>query len=129
MVSNYPGALYHPLPYGRHAAPSKKDGRALEGKAHDYSTTARNGTVMSGQRERSPISPSALCDRPCRRDAIPATAPPSPTLCKHAATGHRHASHYALYDHMSTATSSAHADDPRTGNLYAATLEAAPERA
>jgi hypothetical protein len=129
MVSNYPMALYHPLPYGQHTAPSKKDGRALKGKAHDYSATAQDGAVTLGQRERSPPSPSALCDRPRRRDAIPATAPPHPTLSKHAATGHRHTSHCALYDPMSTAPSSAHADDPQTGNLYAATLETAPGRA
>jgi hypothetical protein len=50
MVSNYPVALYQPLPYDRCTTPSEKDGRALEGKAHDCSTTARNCAVMSGQR-------------------------------------------------------------------------------
>jgi hypothetical protein len=70
MVSNYPVALYHPLAYGRRTAPSKKDDRSLEGKTHDCSTTAWDGTVTSGQRKQSSPSPSALCDRPRRRDAI-----------------------------------------------------------
>jgi hypothetical protein len=129
MVSNNPVALCHPLPYGRRTAPSKKDNRALEGETYDYSTPAQDCTVMSGQRERSPPSPSALCDHPRHRDAIPATASPSPTLWKRAVTGHRHASHCASYGPTSTAPSSPHTDVPRTGDLYAATLEAAPGRA
>jgi hypothetical protein len=129
VVSNNPVALCHPLPYGRRAAPSKKDGRALEGETYDYSTPAQDYAVTSDQWERSPPSPSALCDHPHHRDAIPATTSPPPTLWKRATTGHHHASHCALYDLMSTAPSSPHADGPRTGNLYAATLEAAPGRA
>jgi hypothetical protein len=125
MVSNYSVALYHPLPYGRRTEPSKKNGRALEGKTHDRSTTARDGAVTSGQGERSSPSPSALCDRPRRRDAVPATAPPSPTLWKHAATGHRHASHCALYALVSTVPSSPHTGGRRTGDLYTTTLKAA----
>jgi hypothetical protein len=126
MVSNRPAALYHPLPYGRRTAPSKKDGKTLEGMTRDYSVPARDSAVTSGQRERSPPSPSALCDRPRRRNAIPATAPPCPTLWKHAATGHRHATHCASYGLMSMAPSNPHADGPRTSNLYATPLEAAP---
>jgi hypothetical protein len=57
---NRPTALYHPLPYGRRAAPSKKDGGTLEGMTHNYSAPARDGVVTSGQWERSPPSPSAL---------------------------------------------------------------------
>jgi hypothetical protein len=129
MVSNHPVALYHPLPYGRRTAPSKKDGRTLEGKTHDYSTPVRDDAVMSGQWEWSPPSPSALCDHPRHRDAIPATASPPPTLWKRAATGHRHDDHCAPYDLTSTAPSSPHTGSPRTGDLYAATLEAAPGRA
>jgi hypothetical protein len=119
MVSNHPVALYHPLPYGRHTTPLKKDGGTLEGKTHDYSSSARDDAMTSGQWERSPLSPSALCDRPRHRDAIPATASPYPTLWKHAATGHRNAGHCALYGLMSTTPSSPHADGPRTSNLYA----------
>jgi hypothetical protein len=119
MISNHPATLYHLLPYGRRTAPSKKDGGTLEGKTYDYSTPARDDTVTSGQWERSPPSPSALCDHPRHRDAIPATASPYPTLWKHAVKGHRHASHCASYGLMSTAPSSPHADSPQTSNLYA----------
>jgi hypothetical protein len=38
MVSNNPVALCHPLPYGRRAAPSRKDSGALEGKMNCYTT-------------------------------------------------------------------------------------------
>jgi hypothetical protein len=126
VVSNRPAALYHPLPYGRHTAPSKKDGGTLVGMTRDYSAPARDDAVTSGQWKWSPPSPSALCDHPRHRDAIPATAPPYPTLWEHAATGHCHSSHCALYDLMSTAPSNPHADGPRTSNLYATSLEAAP---
>jgi hypothetical protein len=77
VVSDRPAALYHPLPYGRRTAPPKKDGRTLEGATHDYSAPARNDAVTSDQWERSPPSPSALCDHPRHRDAIPTTASPS----------------------------------------------------
>jgi hypothetical protein len=96
VASNHPAALYHPLPYGQHTAPSKKDGETLEGMTHDNSAPARDVAVTSGQRKRSPPSPSALCDRPRCRNAIPATTPPCSTLWKHVATGHCHASHCAL---------------------------------
>jgi hypothetical protein len=75
-----PAVLYHPLPYGRRTAPSKKDGGTLEGMTHDYFAPARDSAMMSGQWERSPSSPSALCDHPRHRDAILATASPYPTL-------------------------------------------------
>jgi hypothetical protein len=80
MVSNRPEALCHPLLYGRRTAPSKKDGGTLEGTTRNYSTLARDNAVTSGQWERSPPSPSALCDHPCHRDAILTTASPYPTL-------------------------------------------------
>jgi hypothetical protein len=41
MASNNPVALCHPLPYGRCAAPSKKDSGALEGKTDEYGTPAQ----------------------------------------------------------------------------------------
>jgi hypothetical protein len=80
MASNSPVTLYRPLQYGRRAAPSKEDGGALEGKTGDYSTPAQDYVVTSGQRDRSPPSPSALCDHPRRPNTIPGTASPSPTL-------------------------------------------------
>jgi hypothetical protein len=126
VVSNCPAALYHPLPYGRRTAPSKKDGRTLEGMTRNYSAPARDGAVTSGQGERSPPSSLALCDRPLRRNTIPATAPPYPTLWKQAATGRHHASPCALYGLMSTAPLNPYADGPRRSNLYATPLEAAP---
>jgi hypothetical protein len=97
MVSNHPAALYHPLLYGRRTAPSKKDDGTLEGKMHDYPAPARDDAVTSGQWEQSPPPPLVLCDHTRHRDAILATASPYPTLWRHAATGHRHASHCALY--------------------------------
>jgi hypothetical protein len=39
--SNNPVALYHPFPYGWCAAPSKKDGGALERKTNDYAAPAQ----------------------------------------------------------------------------------------
>jgi hypothetical protein len=85
--------------------------------------------VTSGQWGRSPPSPSALCDHPYHRDAISATASPSPTLWKRAATRHHHTGYCASYRLTSTAPSSPHADGHQTGDLYTATLEAAPGRA
>jgi hypothetical protein len=48
VVSNCPVTLYHPLPYGRRNAPSKKTGGTLEGMTPDYSAPARDDTVTSG---------------------------------------------------------------------------------
>jgi hypothetical protein len=88
VVGNRPAALYHPLPYGRRTTPSKKDGGTLEGMTHDYSAPARDGTVTSGQWERSPPSPSALCDHPGHCTTIPDAVgacgdgtPPRQPLC------------------------------------------------
>jgi hypothetical protein len=86
VVSNRPAALYHPLPYGRCPAPSKKDGGTLDGITHNYFAPARDGAVTSGQWERSPPSPSALCGHLGHCTTIP-------DAMEHAATGHRHASH------------------------------------
>jgi hypothetical protein len=122
MASNYPVTLCHPLPYDRCAAPSKKDGGALEEKTSDYSTPAQDYAVTSGQWELSPPSPSVLCDYPRHRDAIPATASPSSTLWKRAVTERRHAGYCASYGLTSTAPSSPHAGGRRTGDPCAATL-------
>jgi hypothetical protein len=113
VVSNRPAALYHPLPYDRSSAPSKKDSGTLEGMTHNYSAPARYGAVTSGQWERSPPSPSALCDHPGHCTTMP-------DAVEHAATGHHHDSHCASYGLMSAAPSNPHADGPRTSNLYAA---------
>jgi hypothetical protein len=73
VVSNRPAALYHPLPYDRSSAPSKKDSGTLEGMTHNYSAPARYGAVRqasgSGHLRRH---------QPCA--TIPATAPPCPML-------------------------------------------------
>jgi hypothetical protein len=119
VVSNRPAALYHPLSYGRRTAPLKRDGGALDGMTNNYSAPAQDDAMTSGQWEWSPPSPSALCDHSRHHDAIPATAPPYPTLWKHAAAGHCHASHCTTYGLTSTAPSSPHADSPRTSNIYA----------
>jgi hypothetical protein len=90
----------------------KKDGGTLEGITHNYSAPERDGAVTSGQWERSPPPPSALCGHPGHCTTMP-------DAVEHAATGHRHASHRALYGLLSTAPSNPHADGPRTSNLNA----------
>jgi hypothetical protein len=80
MASDSPVALCHLLPYGRRAAPSKGDNGALEGKTDDYSPPAKDYGVTSGQRGRSPPSPSVLCGHPRCPNTISGTASPSPTL-------------------------------------------------
>jgi hypothetical protein len=69
MASNNPVALCHPLLYGRCAAPSKKDGGALEGKTNDYAAPAQ------GQhRDVGPAGPvTSVAIGPVR------PSPPSPT--------------------------------------------------
>jgi hypothetical protein len=122
VVSNRPAALYHPLPYGRRPAPSKKDSGTLEGITHNYFAPARDDAVMSGQWEGSPPSPSALCGHPGHCTTIP-------DAMEHAAIGHRHASHCTSYSLPSTAPSCRPAGGGLTSALYATTLEAAPVRA
>jgi hypothetical protein len=80
------------------------------------------GTVFSVT--ISPVRPSLPLQ--CHFNATPATAPPCPMLWKHAETGHRHANHCTLYGFVSMAPWNPHADGPRTSNLYATPLEAAP---
>jgi hypothetical protein len=56
-------------------------GRRSPRRATDvYSTLAQDYAVTSGQRDRSPSSPSVLCGHPRRLNTIPGTASPSPTL-------------------------------------------------
>jgi hypothetical protein len=62
-------ALCHPLPYDRRAAPSKRDGGALEGKTDDYVASAqgqRHDVASAG-----PVTPVAI--GPVQ------PSPPSPT--------------------------------------------------
>jgi hypothetical protein len=69
MASNNPVALCHPLPYGRHVAPSKKDGGALEEKANDYAAPAQGRC-----RDVGPAGPlTSIAIDPVR------PSPPSPT--------------------------------------------------
>jgi hypothetical protein len=127
MVSNNPVALCHPLPYGRRATPSRKDGGALEGKVNSYATPVQEqrrdarptGSVTSvaiSPMRPSPLSPTPsrplhhhpqCCGSVRRQDAAtPAIVPP--------------------YGLTSTAPSSPHTCGHRTGVRYTATLEAAP---
>jgi hypothetical protein len=75
MASNDPVALCHPLTYGRHAAPSKRDGGALEGKTDDYAASAQ------GQRREvgsgGPVTPVAI--GPVR----PSPSSPTPSRALH----------------------------------------------
>jgi hypothetical protein len=120
-------ALCHPPPYGRHAAPSRKDGGALEGKVNSYTTPVQGhcrdarlaGSVTSvaiGPVRPSPPSPTPSrslhrhprrCRNVRRRDATTPTAVPS-------------------YDLASAAPSSPHTGGRQTGDCNTATLEAAP---
>jgi hypothetical protein len=95
MVNNNPVALCHPLPYGQHAAPSRKDGEALEGKVNSYAAPAQGQRRDAGPAEAvtsitiGPVRPSP----PSRRhpghciaipDAVEACGnrtPPRQPLC------------------------------------------------
>jgi hypothetical protein len=107
--------------------------RALEGgpaePSNAFSMTAQNYAAMSGQWERSSLSPSALCGHPLHCSATPGTAMTSPTLLERTGIGRRHARHCTSYGPPLTAPSSRPADSGRTTNLYTTTLEAAPVRA
>jgi hypothetical protein len=85
--------------------------------------------VTSGQRDRSPPSPSVLCGHPRRPNTIPGTASPSPTLWGYGATRRRHVSCCALYSLPSATPSSWRTDDTSTEDFNTTTLEAAPGRA
>jgi hypothetical protein len=120
--------LCHPLSYGRRATPSKEDGGTLEKGTDVCSALAQDNAVTSDQWGVSPPSPSALCGHPRHHDAIPGTAPPSPTLWEYGATRHRHACCCAPYGLPSAAPSSQRTDDDQTGSSHTATLETAPRR-
>jgi hypothetical protein len=69
MASNNLVALCHPLPYGRCAAPSKKDNRALEGKTNDHAAPTQG--QCRDVEPAGPVTPVAIS--PVR------PSPPSPT--------------------------------------------------
>jgi hypothetical protein len=83
--------LCHPLPYGRRAAPSKEDDRALEKGTDICHAPTRDNTVTSNQWSASPPSLSALYSHPHRCATIPCAATPSLTLWEPGTTRHRHA--------------------------------------
>jgi hypothetical protein len=75
--------------------------------------------VTSGRPDRSPPSPSALCDHPHHPNAIPATASQSPTLWKRAVTGCRHASYCTpIRPHVNGTLESSHGRSPNRRPLH-----------
>jgi hypothetical protein len=75
MASNNLVALCHPLPYGRRAAPSKKDSGALEGKTNDHAAPTQGQRRDVGP--AGPVTPVAIC--PVR----PSPPPPTPSRPLH----------------------------------------------
>jgi hypothetical protein len=120
--------LYHPLSYGRCAAPLKEDGGILEKGTDIYPAPTQDKAVTSDKWSASPPSPPALCGHPRRCVTIPGTAAPSPALWEPGTTRHRHARCCAPYDLLSAAPSSQRTDSDQTGSPRTATLEAAPGR-
>jgi hypothetical protein len=93
MASGNPMALCHPLPYGGnpwHCAthsrtayaphPQKRTTKPSRGRQMTTLGPHKDNAVTSGQRGRSPPSPSVLCSHPRRPNTIPGTTSPSPTL-------------------------------------------------
>jgi hypothetical protein len=117
--------LYHPLSYGRRAAPSKEDSGTLERVTDIYPALTRDNAVMSDQWSASPPSPSALCGHPRRCATIPGTAAPSPALWGPGTTRHHHTRCCAPYGLPSAAPSSQRTDGDQTGSSHTTTLEAA----
>jgi hypothetical protein len=70
-----------------------------------YSMLTQDYAVTSGQRDRSPPSPSVLCGHPRHANTIPGTASPSPTLWGYRTTRRHHASCCAPYGLSSAAPS------------------------
>jgi hypothetical protein len=71
MAGDNPVTLYCLHSYGRHAAPSRKDSGALEGKTKDYAVPAQGQRHDVGPAGRSPPLPSALRDHPRRPQHYP----------------------------------------------------------
>jgi hypothetical protein len=106
--------LCHPLPYGRHIAPSKEDGGTLEKGTDIYPAPTQDCAVTSDQRSASPPSPLALCSHPRRCATIPGTAAPSLMLWEPGMTRHHHARCCAPYGLPSAAPSSLRTVDDQT---------------
>jgi hypothetical protein len=85
--------------------------------------------MMSGQRERSSPSPSAMCGHSRHCNTAPGTVTTSLMLLKRTGTGRRHDRHCTSYGLPLTPSSSPPVGGGRTTNLYATTLEVAPVRA
>jgi hypothetical protein len=85
--------------------------------------------VTSGRWERSSPLLSAPCGHPRHCNATPGTVTTSLTLLKRTGMGRRHDRHCTSYGLPLTPPSSRPADDGRTVNHCATTLEIAPIRA
>jgi hypothetical protein len=75
MASNNLMALCHPLPYDRRAAPSKEDGRALEGETDDYDAPA--------QGQRRDVGPAGPVTSVAISPVRPSPPPPTPNPALH----------------------------------------------
>jgi hypothetical protein len=84
--------------------------------------------VTSGQRDRSPPSPSVLCDHPRRPQHHPEHCITIPNTVGGGATRRHHASCCEPRGLPSATPSSLCMGDDQTGDPYNATLEAAPRR-
>jgi hypothetical protein len=107
------------------SSPRRRGQRNPRMGANAFSMTTQDCTVMSGRRERSSPSLSALCGHPRQCSATPGTATTSPMLLKRTGTGHRHTRHCTSYGPPSMPPSSRPADGGRPANLCTTTLEAA----
>jgi hypothetical protein len=104
--------------------PSPRRGAAEPSNA--LSVTTQGQAMTSGRRERSSPSLSTLCGHPRPCSATPRTAATTPALSERTGVGHCHTRRCTLYGPPSTPPSSLSADEDRTVNHYASTLEAAP---
>jgi hypothetical protein len=91
--------------------------------------TTQDYVVTSGRRERSSPSLSAPCGHPRHCNATPGTVTTSPMLLKRTGMGRRRDHQCSSYGLPLTPPSSRPADDGRTVNHCATTLEIAPIRA
>jgi hypothetical protein len=97
--------------------------------AKAFSVTTQDYIVTSARRKRSSSSLSTLRGHPRHYNATPGTVTTSLTLWKRTGTGRHHDHRCTSYGLSLTPPSSRPADDGRTVNHYAITLEAAPVRA